>query len=150
MWQAGRRYLRDWVCQAIPFITRKVGSYQSRSSRLRHDREIHEDVKDEAKDAETDDTPHNLCWAPFNEVVVVMSDRRRVVGGRWRFGSGQDRLVCCRVWCMGTVAGMLRALCSWVNVRAMEDGILRDRDLPLQPLLCSSFLWRSSSRMLRV
>ena len=80
-----------------------------------------EDVKDKAEDAQTDNTQHNLCWARVAWVIVGMSNNRHcAVGRRWGFGSGQDRLVCCRVWRMGTVAGMLRGLHSSVSVHAIH------------------------------
>ena len=154
MWQAGLRFLGDWVCRAIRFVARKVNSYQSCSSRLQHGRDLNEDVKDEAKDAKTDDTQRNLCWTRVAGVVIVMNDNRHcVVGRRWGVGSGQNRLVCCRVWCMGAVTGMLRVLLSWVSGYAVDtvvDGILCNRHLPPHPLLCSFFLCAASRRRPRV
>ena len=110
--QAGLRFLGVRVCRDIRFIAQKVRSYQSCSSRFHHSRYMYEDVKDKAENAETDDTKQNLCWAAVAAVAVVMRNRYCVVGRRCGFGSGQDCLVCCRIWRMGTVAGMLRVLYS--------------------------------------
>ena len=133
--QAGRRFLGVRVCRAIHFVARKVRLYQSCSSRFHHGRDIDEDVKDKAEDAETDDTQHNLCWARVAGVVVVMGNNRHcAVGRRWGFGSGQDRLVCCRVWRMGTMAGMLGGLHSWLSVYVIDMVEECNKHLLLHPL----------------
>ena len=62
--------------------------YQSCSSRLHYGCDLNEDIKDKAKDAKTNDTKRNLCWARVTGVVVVMSNTRHcIVGKRWGFGS---------------------------------------------------------------